>query len=133
MTITADELARIRYWAPTTWTPTAVFNDAAVEAVWDREANTDTTTTEAEAKRQSWANVYTVALILTERLMAGMVADPDSFSVASEYSESRGAAINMLMQQRANLRVLKAEATAAFDGTDAITSQQVCRPNYLGR
>lgn len=133
MTITADELARVRYWAPDTWTPAAAFDDAAVEAVWDREANTDTVADEAEAKRQSWANVHTVALILTDRLIAGMVADPDTFSVASEYSESRGAAINLLMQQRSTLRTLKDEAVAAFDGSGALVASKLCRPNYLGR
>ena len=133
MTITATELARVRYWVPTTWTPTASFNDAAVSAVWDREADTTATTSTEEASAQSWANVYRTAYALTQVMISGLVSEPDSFSVGGEYSESRGAAMNMLMSRLNELRALRDAAVAATTGTDRVATHLLVRPNYHGR
>lgn len=133
MTITATELARIRYWVPATWSPTATFNDAAVTAVWNREADTDATSSTEEAERQSWANVYRVAYALTEAMRSGLIGDPDSFSIGGEYSESRGAAINLLLNRLNDLRRLLEAAVAAVSGTDRVVASPYVRVVFSGR
>lgn len=133
MTITADELARVRYWVPATWEPAALFNDAAVSDVWDREADTEATETAAEAIAQSNANVYRTAYYLTQVMISGLVNQPDSFSVGGEYSESRGAAINLLMARLAELIRLRDEQIAIVDGTNVLVTSKAVRVNYYGR
>lgn len=133
MTITADELAQVRYWVPTTWEPTTAFNDAAVGLVWDREADTEATTSTEEAEAQSAANVYRIAYALTQTMASALMGGVDSFSIGGEYSESRGAAINLLLNRLNDLRKLRDDAIAATTGTDRVRSYQICRPNYNGR
>lgn len=133
MTITADELARVRYWVPESWEPSEMFDDAAVGVIWDREADTDATTSTEEALAQSSANVYRAAYVLTQTMISGLVGQPDSFSVGGEYSESRGAAINLLINRLNDLRKLRDDAIAVIDGTAAVITSQLCRPNYSGR
>jgi hypothetical protein len=131
--ITADELARVRYWVPASWTPTAVFDDAAVGVVWTREADTEVTASTEAAESQSLANVYRVAYVLTQRMISGLVQEPDSFSVGGEYSESHGAAINLLMNRLSELTRLRDAAVAASTGNDKVLVTQIVRPNYYGR
>lgn len=133
MTITATELARVRYWVQATWEPAALFNDAAVSAVWDREADTDATTSTEAAETQSWANVYRTAYYLTQVMVTGFVAQPDSFSVGGEYSESRGAAFNMLMNRLSDLTKLRDNAIAEVEGTNVLVTTQAVRVNFYGR
>jgi len=133
MTITADELARVRYWVPESWEPTELFDDLAVNDVWERESNTDPTSTTDEALAQSRANVYRTAYVLTQTMISGLVGQPDSFSVGGEYSESRGAAINLLINRLNDLRKLRDDAVAIVEGTSAILVTQLTRPNFLGR
>lgn len=133
MTITADELARVRYWVPESWEPADLFDDAAVSEVWDREANTDVTSTTEAALNQSKANVFTVAYILTDVMISGLLSEPDSFSVGGEYSESHGAAYNLLLNRLNQLRKLRDDAVAAMEGTNVVVTSFLCRPNYLGR
>ena len=133
MTITADELARVRVWVPETWEPADLFDDASVSVVWDREADTEATESTAAAESQSWANVYRTAYYLTQTMISGLVNQPDSFSVGGEYSESRGAAINLLMNRLAELIRLRDEAVAAYTGTDLLVTTKAVRVNYYGR
>ena len=136
MTITADELAAIRDWVPESWTPTALFDDDAVSAAWDRmvldpdPGAADATQAAIDA---SLASVYTVALALSRRFLAVVTGDPDSFSIGGEYSESRGAGINALMAQIAELKALEGTATSLVSGSGRVRSYQLCRPNYHGR
>lgn len=133
MTITADELARVRYWVPTTWEPAALFNDAAVSVVWDRESDTEATSSTEEAEAQSWANVYRTAYYLTQTMASGLLTEPDSFSVGGEYSESHGAAYNMMMQRMADLARLRDEAVAVQTGSNVLVTTKAVRVNYYGR
>lgn len=133
MTASADELARIRYYVPTTWTPAAEFDDAAINAVWDREADITAAADSAAALRQSYANVYLVALNRLDRMIAGMVGEPDSFSVGGEYSESRGAAINMLMRMRTTIADLRTKSLAVYAGTNQLVAHRITRVNWNGR
>lgn len=133
MTITADELARVRYWVPESWEPTALFDDTAVGVVWGREADTEATTSTEAAEAQSLANVYRVAYALTQVMISGLTGQPDSFSIGGEYSESRGAAINLLMNRLAELRKLRDDAIAATTGTDRVVATPYVRANPLGR
>ena len=133
MAITADELARVRYWVPESWEPSELFDDAAVSDVWDRESNTDVTTTVEEALLQSKVNVFRTAYVLTQTMISGLVGQPDSFSVGGEYSESRGAAINLLINRLSQLTKLRDDAVAILEGTSGVVTSQLCRPNYLGR
>lgn len=133
MTITADELARIRTYVPTTWTPSEEFDDAAITAVWDREADISATEGVDGPLRQSWANVYLVALNRLDRMIAGMVGEPDSFSVGGEYSESRGAAINMLMNLRTTVAGYWRDSQAVFTGTNQVVFTRMVRQNGQGR
>lgn len=133
MTISADELAQVRYWVPTSWEPTAAFNDAAVSLVWNREADTAATSSTAAAESQSLANVYRIAYALTQTMISGLIGQPDSFSIGGEYSESRGAAINLLLNRLNDLRALRDAAIAAATGTDRVVSYKIPRLNYSGR
>lgn len=133
MTITADELARVRYWVSEAWEPTGQFDDTAVGLVWTREADTTATTTTEAAATQSLANVYRTAYALMQTRAAWLEGQPDSFSVAGEYSESRGAAINLLLARMAEVKTLRDAAVAAAAGTDRVLVYQYCRPNFLGR
>lgn len=133
MTISADELARIRYWVPESWEPAAVFNDAAVDEVWDREADTSSVATPELAEAQSLANVYRVAYVMTQIMISGLVNQPDSFSVGGEYSESRGAAINLLMNRLTELTALRNEAIAVSTGGGVLVTTKAVRVNFYGR
>ncbi len=133
MTITADELAQVRYWVPSTWEPTDLFDDASVGEVWDREADTEPTESTTAAAAQSLANVYRTAYVLTQIMISGLVNQPDSFSVGGEYSESRGAAINLLMRRLTELIALRDEAIASYEGTDLLVTTKAVRVNYYGR
>jgi hypothetical protein len=122
----------VRYWVPESWEPADLFDDAAVGDVWDRESSAIATTAE-EALVESKVNVFRVAYILTQTMISGLVGQPDSFSVGGEYSESRGAAINLLINRLNDLRRLRDDAIAILEGTAAVTTSLLCRPNYLGR
>jgi hypothetical protein len=133
VTISADELARVRYWVPESWEPSELFDDAAVSAAWNREADTTATTTAAAALAQSWANVYRVAYDLTQVMISGLIGQPDSFSVGGEYSESRGAAINLLLNRFNELKALRDTAVAEAAGTNKVLVYSYCRANSYGR
>ena len=136
MAITADELAAIRDWVPATWAPTALFDDAAVTATWDRLALDPDPDAEDPVQAlvdASLASVYTVALALTRRYVAILSGDPDSFSVGGEYSESRGAGMNVLMNQMTKLESLANAAVGLVTGSSRVRSHQLCRPNFYGR
>lgn len=133
MTISADELARVRYWVSEAWEPADQFDDTAVGLVWNREADTTATTTTEAAATQSLANVYRAAYALMQTMAAGLEGQPDSFSIGGEYSESRGAAINLLLARMAELKALRDAAVAAAAGTDKVLVYAYCRPNFLGR
>lgn len=133
MTITADELARVRYWIPESWTPSDLFDDTAVTAAWDRDADATATTDVHAAARQSWGNVYKVAYALTERMRAELVGQADSFSVGGEYSESRGAALNLLLNQLNELKAQRDYYQSLSIGTGSVRVYSYCRPNFYGR
>lgn len=133
MAITADELAAVRAFVPTSWTPTGLFNDAAVTAVWNREASTPVDSTDQATSDASMASIYQVALTLSETMLSVIIGDPDSFSIGGEYSESRGAGINALMAQIARLTALRDRYLSVVAGTSRVVSHQLCRPNFHGR
>jgi hypothetical protein len=133
VTISADELARVRYWVSELWEPSELFDDDAVALVWVREADTDATSSTEAAEAQSLANVYRVAYDLTETMATALMGGVDSFSIGGEYSESRGAAINLLLNRMNQLRKLRDDAIAATTGTDRVVAYLIPRPNYNGR
>lgn len=86
---TADELALIRFYVPAEWTPTAKFANSAVYKAFALHAT-----------------VYATSLALCRLKLAIAADEPDTFSVAGEYSQSKASAIAAL---RAIVRDLEAK------------------------
>lgn len=100
---TAAELAQIRFYVPAEWTPTAKFSTGAVYQAW-----------------ALYGTVAATSLALCRLKLAIAADEPDTFSVAGEYSQSKASAIAALRAIVRDLEVKVAAETLETTGGGAL-------------
>lgn len=113
---TFAQLQEIRDSIPESWTPTELFDDAAVFLTFSRTGS-----------------VAGTIKALAQRMLSGLLGSPDTFSIPGDYSQSNSTSIAAL---RELLKRAIADETAyveEVDGLAAVRVREIIRTNSPGR
>ena len=113
---TFAQLQEIRDSVPESWTPTEMFDDAAVFLTFDRTGSVAAT---IEA--------------LTRRMLTGLLSSPDTFSISGEYSQSNSTSIAALREQLKNATATRVDYVNETEGLAAVRVREIVRCNGPGR
>lgn len=113
---TFAELQTIRDAVPESWSPTEMFDDAAVFLTFSRTGSVEGT---IEA--------------LTRRMLTGLLSSPDTFSISGEYSQSNSTAIAALREQLKNATRDRIDYEDETLGMAAVRVREIIRSNGPGR